>query len=349
MKRSSTLAISGLLCAALQGAAHGSSLFEEGIGQFKSGQYAVSVKTLSTVVTNQPGSQLGRYYLACALVKVHEHRRAVQEYRVAYLLDPASTTGEYCRKALNAYKASLPDEQESQRVKEEIQRQSRQTASGDQSEMARTLTGIRRQTDSEKNKYRSDEQNREGVIRKLADEQLRQIDQQAAEQIARLSDPIVFTADGARANPLLIYPDLLKQREDAIKKSAQEEKERILRALDEKTERYKGIQKTRDTALDEVAANLETQMKNGSRSGVRLQASGTGLYVRNYLPSGTRPPEAKQAVVRIVDQSNPPPTRVDDETSSPNGSRSVTGTIRQSPPAPLPVERMVNGKLMLPH
>lgn len=347
--------ILGFLWTMSQGMAIGASLFDQGVTQFKSGQYQLSAQSLRGAVSSQPGSQLSRYYLACCLVKMHEHRRAVEEYRIAYLLDPASTTGDYCKKALQGYKAALPDLRDSQRVRDELERQSRTSSSriDHPPDMAKALSEIRRQADYEKGKHRVDEQSREKVVRGVADEQLKAIDQQMAEQIARLSDPIVFGIDGARANPLLIYPDLLKQREDAIRKAAQDEKERILRALDEKTERYKGIQKTRDVALDEVAANLETQMTGSSRSGVRLQPAGTGLYVRNYLPTGTRPPaEVRQAVVRIVDQGELTPESVAPSESGAGSQRpavpsqTVTGTLRH---APRPVERVVSGKLMLPH
>lgn len=327
------------------GVTRAATLFEEGVSQFKAGNYSLSARTLANAVAVRPTSQLARYYLACALVKSKEHRRAVEEYRVAYLLDPASATGEYCRKALLAYKAAIPDQKESERVRAELARQAAATPANKSSDVATSVNAIRRETDFRKNKHKVDEQQREKIVRGLADAELKRIDQQMAEQIAHLSDPIVFGIDGARANPLLIYPELMKEREDQIRKAAQEEKERILRALEEKADRYKGIQKHRDSALDEVAENLESQMVEPARGGVRLQPVGTGLYVRNYLPANTRPPaEVRGAVGRIVNEG-----QGSDSSYQPTTEKKVTGSVRPSFREPVQESRVVNGKLMLPN
>lgn len=351
MKLSPIIMIAGFVWTASTCAAFASTFFDDGLAHFKAGRFDLSARALAAAVARDPASQITRYYLACSLVKAKDHRRAVEEYRVAYLLDPTSITGQYCRKALSGYKAAIPDATEAKRLRQELA--SRAPASSIVSgggDLAQSMETIRRQADFEKEKHRSDQLRREKIVRGLADAELRAIDQQMQEQIARLSDPIIFTP-GPRANPLLLDPELLKQKEDQIRKSAQEEKERILRALDEKTERYKGIQKSRDVALDEVAANLQTQMVSSPRGGVQLQPAGTGLYVRNYLPAGVKPPpEVRSAVVRMVSQGSS-----DDDNGAgaknavqkgdpvPAANGSVTGTVLR------PFDhRVVNGKLILP-
>ncbi|MBY0551911.1 MAG: hypothetical protein K2W95_31800 [Candidatus Obscuribacterales bacterium] len=348
MKLSPIIMIAGFVLSASTGAASASTFYDDGLAYFKAGRFDLSARALAAAVARDPASQITRYYLACSLVKARDHRRAVEEYRVAYLLDPTSVTGQYCRKALSGYKAAIPDANEAKRLRQELA--SRTPASsffGGGHELAQSMETIRRQADFEKGKHRTDQLQREKIVRGLADAELRAIDQQMEEQIARLSDPIIFTPE-PRANPLLIYPELLKQKEDQIRKSAQEEKERILRALDEKTERYKGIQKSRDVALDEVAANLQTQMVSSTRGGVQLQPAGTGLYVRNYLPVGTKPPaEVRSAVVRMVSQgSSDDENGIETKNAARNpepANSSVTGAVLR------PFDhRVVNGKVMLP-
>ena len=122
-----------------------------------------------------------------------------------------------------------------------------------------------------------------------------------------------------------------------------------MRALDEKTQQYKGIQRTRDVALDEVAANLESQMASASSRGIGLQPVGTGLYVRNYLPAGVRAPtEVHSAVVRMVSEGSIGPGSSDLERKKP-------GSLKNEPAQPnrsaagqgWPQEqRVVNGKLL---
>lgn len=337
MRVSPIIAIAGFVWTASIGPAVASTFFDDGLAYFKAGRFDLCARAMSAAVARDPASQIARYYLACSLVKAKDHRRAVEEYRVAYLLDPTSVTGGYCKKALSGYKAAIPDLAEAKQLARELAaRQPVKTVSGGR-DLEQSMETIRRQADFEKGKHLSDQLQREKISRRLADAELRAIDQQMQEQIARLSDPIIFTPE-PRANPLLIYPELLKQKEDQIRKSAQEEKERILRALDEKTERYKGIQKSRDVALDEVAANLQTQMTSSPRGGVQLQPAGTGLYVRNYLPAGVKPPsDVRAAVVRMVSQSSAEVERKEPPRNS------VTGTMLR------PFDyKVVNGKLLLP-
>lgn len=343
MKISPIILIAGLVASSI-GEAAASTFFDEGVAYFKAGRFDLSVRAMTSAVTRDPASQISRYYLACALVKNRDHRRAVEEYRVAYMLDPDTATGQYCKKALVGYKAALPDAREIRRLRDELAaRKPVVVSKSSGGELEQTLTAIRKQTDFEKGKHRTDQIQKEKIVRGMADAELRAIDQQMQEQIARLSDPIIFTPE-PRANPLLIYPELLKQKEDQIRKTAQEEKERILRALEEKTERYKGIQKSRDVALDEVAANLETQMTQSSRGGVQLQPGGTGLYVRNYLPAGVKPPAVvRPAVVRLVSQGSGADEETDTEAvAKPPARESVRGTVRPFD------HKMVNGRLILP-
>ena len=203
MKTSRILVILGLTATVSLDAAVASTLFDDGVNNYKAGRFQQSARTLAAAVAHEPAGQLVRYYLACALVKVNDHRRAVEEFRVAYLLDPSTPTGNYCRTALHGYKAAVPDAGEVQRVRLELAQRPSGLLSAQTPEMDRALRIIRRQTDFEKSKHMVDDVRREKVVRGVAEQELKAIDQQMQEQIARLSDPIIFTPE-PRANPLPI-------------------------------------------------------------------------------------------------------------------------------------------------
>lgn len=289
------------------GNAFAKSLTDEGLAHYNAGRYPLAIASLSAAVAREPAGQLLHYYLANAFVHTGDHRRALEEYRICYQLNPQNTIGEYSRKALVSYKAPLPSPSDPTFVRvykkymDAAKTQSNVVAIEPELEKARNI--IRRQADIEKNKHRIQSAQSQKVSRHIAEEEAKRVDSRAEAEIQKLYEPIVYSP-GPRANPLLANPDLLKQKEDAIKKAAAEEKEYILRHAEESSETYKSWESKKTVALDEVAANLESQLEQpAGRSGVKLQAKGTDLYVRNYVPFHSKANlNAHPAIVRIVSQ-----------------------------------------------
>ncbi|MBY0359127.1 MAG: hypothetical protein K2W82_14080 [Candidatus Obscuribacterales bacterium] len=311
------------------------TLMEEGLAEYKAGRYTLAVVSFSAAAAREPGKQIPHYYLANALVRLKEHARALEEYKISYQINPDSPAGEYSRQAILGYKKPLPSPNDPDFIKTYIQ--PAKVASAEtfsyppELEKARNI--IRRQANIEKSKHRSQSSERQKTSRSIALAEIRRIEQKAEYDIQRLSDPLIFTPE-PRANPLLSDPEALRRREDAIKKAAAEEKEYILRQADERTETYNSWQKGKESALDEVASNLETQMEQPvGRSGVKLQAKGTDLYVRNYSQANSKTPDTRQAVVRIVSHDM---TVVDDNDNS------LEGVLAK----PILDPRYVHGKLL---
>lgn len=276
-----------LFCVLLQNMAAASGLYENGLKQYKSGKYKEAAQLFSAVSIQEPGNQLYHYLHANCLVHLDLHERACQEYKVAYLLDPNTSTADYCRQALLAYKKPLPSFNESART----------TPDG---ELAQVKRLIEKQASFEKDKHESVSTNSQRAIKAQLDEDLRRIDQQMHADIQKLHEPIVFTP-GPQANRLLALPELLKEREDQIKALALAEKERLIKESNERLRPYESWSKDRAALLDEAAGNLKTQLDSpAGPSGVKLQTRGTGLYVRYYGKSAaSKFPDAHPATVRI--------------------------------------------------
>lgn len=316
------------------------SLADEGFAHYNAGRYTLAIASLSAALAGEPAKQSLHYYLANAFVHTGDHARAVDEYRISYQLDPQNTVGEYSRRALISYKAPLPSPNDPTFVKvykkhlDADKARGSVVAGGTELEKARNI--IRRQADFEKNKHRSFSTQSQKVSRNVAEEEARRVDMRAELEIQKLYEPIVYTP-GPRANPLLANPEQLKQREDAIKKAAAEEKELILRKAEERSETYKSWEQNKAIALDEVAANLESQLEQpAGRSGVKLQAKGTDLYVRNYVPFHNKSNlNAHPAIVRIVSQDY-----------GGTGEGADNGALSGEQAQPLQDPRSVHGKVL---
>lgn len=281
-----------LLSALCVSTASAKSAYDTAIVDYKAGRFKQAVSGFSLAITQEPSKQLYHYLLANSLVHVDQHVRAAGEYKVAYSLDPSSTIGEFSRQALLAYHkpaaASAPS--------------SAQAYVPDQNEIAKVKKIIQRQLDSEKNKHDSLATRNAQNMRSQLDDDLRLVDERMQRDIQRLSDPLIFDP-GPRVNTLPNHPELLKEREDQIRAAAAAEKERLRRAASERSGTVESWRKDKDALLDEAAGNLQTQLEQPvGRSGVKLQAHGTGLYVRNYAKGGPNYlPDPHAATARISD------------------------------------------------
>ncbi len=280
-KKRSELAVI-LLLALSQPGAGALTPYEAGIKEYNSGNYKSAADAFSKAARNEPGKQLYHYLLANCLVHMDEHEKAAEEYKKAYLIDSGNSTGLFSKQALLAYKKPIP-----------------RKADGS-AELERVKTLIEKQTNFEKDKHDSMASRSQQSIRSQLEERLRFIDQQMEADIQKLHEPIVYTP-GPQANRLLAMPELLKEREEQIRRSAVAEKERLVREADDRSKPYDAWRKDRAALLDEAASNLKTQLEQPTGpSGVKLQTQGTGLYVRYYgKPAESHLPETRPATCRI--------------------------------------------------
>lgn len=279
---------------------------DEAIEFYNGKRYHQAAVAFTKASIKEPANQNYRYYLANCLVHLKKHDRAIEEYRAAYSIDPRSSLGEFSAQALIGYHQSLPG------------------SLSDSHDVGKAKNLIRAQTNTEKYKQTVLASRSEQEVRAKVDAQIKAVDEQARADIQKLHDPLIFLP-APRANPLLAMPELLKEKEDQIKLAAKQEKERLLKEAEERSKPFHSWKKGRDAALDEVAANLESQLEQPvGPSGVKLQAKGTDLYVRYYgkaLPN--KLPDAKAATARIVPEGsdywlpNPPPAeKIDSKVSS---------------------------------
>jgi hypothetical protein len=296
-----------------------SSIYDDALEKYKAGHFQQAAAGFASALVREPANQLYHYLLANCLVHMEQHDRAAEEYRLAYELDPASTTGGFCRQALTAYGKSTTQKSASGKTR-------------DASELQKVKALIRRQAEFEKDKQGLLASRSESSIQQQVDNDLQRIDQWVESEIQKLREPIVYNL-GPRANPLLGNPELLKQKEDQIRATGQQEKERVRKAAAERSQVYESWRKDREALLEESAGNLQTQLDQPmGRSGVKLQPHGTGLYVRYYGKGGPNLlPDPHPATVRIREADTGGITGSEAKASGKEGAgnvvRDVKGTV----------------------
>lgn len=279
--------------------------FDQGIKEYKAGQYQQAVVALAKASGAEPLNAMVHYYLANALVFTRDHEEAIKEYRLCYLLDPRSPVAGYCRKALSLYQQPLPGENEARLLRDAQGSAAGGSGAGEQApDLEKTCSVIRRQLAYEKGKHVSIGEANARVELSGGEERARQIDQQAQAEISALYSPNSWVGP-FRFNPYANDAALLKAREEQIRNAAKDREEQARRMAQMRADSCKSKEKEASSALDEVADNLERQLaQTSSSSGVKLQPVGTDLYVRYYGGRGENQviPEVHPAVVRIFCQ-----------------------------------------------
>lgn len=321
MYRKFTLTLLACLTSATLPVAAVTRAYNDGVALYQAGKYDQAALALAKATGAEPGNALAHYYFANALVHVGAHDQAAKEYRTSLLLEPYGTVSAFCRAALKGYHEPLPSKQDAVAIHDTV---------GDTTPMTQSLTTMQKQIAREK--ARSEVVNAGTVSftkgRSKVDEN--RLEEIVRERIAALH------ADATRPTFGNAYQDniYLARREEEIRKEAKEDLERIRREAGETAARYKRVADDRQKVLDETARALETQMnENPGKSGVRLVAEGTDLYVRRYasVPTKHRTPDARQAVVRIYghganSDANPNPSQIDSPVSETH-AREVSGKV----------------------
>ena len=84
-------------------------VLQRGVQEYKTGQYARAVTSLSLAVKADPHDDLAHYHLANALLKTGKKDLAIKEYQQAYSMASSTQMAMNCKAVLDLYKAPLPD------------------------------------------------------------------------------------------------------------------------------------------------------------------------------------------------------------------------------------------------
>lgn len=317
--------------ASQQAAQQAAPEYAAGLQYFSAGRYAEAVAFFQQAVQRHPYSALVHYNFANALVKMKAHDRAMQEYKIAYLLEPRGAVSTYCQIALVAYKAKVPTLAEAAAYQHQIHL--RDTAGGARGDVSpvmdaaavlgitdadRAREAIRRQLSQEKVRHGVKGNAAANSVEDVARQKIQQVDRDTERKISDLYAPIIEIIDeygrvkrvaNVLYNPYnFANPHInLKPKEAQIKADGEAAKAEILREAKLDKERHAGWVKNQESALDEVANNLTAQFDSKSKSGVKLHARGTNLYVRQYAPFVNKASQnARPAIVRIVRAGSQP-------------------------------------------
>lgn len=287
--------------------------FDSGLKQYRLGRYDRAALYFTLAADEDPDNALIHYYLADTFVRTQQHARAIKEYGTCYKLKPRGTVAEYCKKALSAYKHPLPSLHRGagtagSAVAEYLA--GSMPLKSDQDELiARTKSLIRQELKLEKSKHQQLYECYSQAALQQAEKEMQKISEEAGREMEAVSEPqMIMLGRTVRYMP----PDaeVARARIEEIKRQLAERSERVRGVAQAKAESYKRWSRERQDSLEEVAANLESQLDEPvGPSGVKLQPIGTDLYTRYYgsvrsaqKAFGNRPP-----VVRVVAPEAPAP------------------------------------------
>jgi len=294
---------------------------DEGVAHLKAGRYQTAEAYFLQAIREQPNDPMLHYYLANALVYLHQHPGAIVQYQACYRLDPYGPLSGYCRRALKTYGAAIPDGDTTGGATSVVVSPaattttiaSRPSSNKDDPPPAEpppdakitgingTINTIRAQAESEKSRHRAVSDSLSAAAIKSGEAQAASIQEAAKEEIERVLNPPPLL-NGGRINPLIFNPDLQKARIEEIRHNAEEASSMARNKALDKANTYKKWSQVHDGLLDDSATSLEGQLHMRNLPGTpRLSHAGTGLFVRNYN-SADQPypyPEPHQSIARI--------------------------------------------------
>lgn len=281
------------------------AVFEDGVDHFNTGRWLHASRCFQQHILAAPRDPNGYYYLANCLVHLNQHERAIEAFQVCYGLDPYGTLSGFCRKALKAYRAAIPNDDD---VSTSRAQSARIQSTGAGNRADNTIAIIRRQALEDKERHRNAHNHMAESVRKHGERQASIIREETSVEAHRaLTEPPTYqTRGGVISAPY--NPELQKARAEEIRRSGEERAKFVQEKAEEKSNEYKKAAQAREQLLDEITTNLESQLKNKSsvRGSAQLNSVGTGLFVRYYgVPSKTPPVEVHQSVGRIVEHGAP--------------------------------------------
>jgi tetratricopeptide (TPR) repeat protein len=259
------------------------ALFSQGVGLLNAKRYGESVACLTKVTQANPKNALAHCYLALALVHVGKLSEARQEFFASYCLDPDGATGKYAQSALTAYQ-SVVDTNKSVAA----------SALEQDENSKKTLSVIHEQAQREKNRKTSTAESMVSGVAATTEAQVSRIQSTSAQTLG-VSPYVGLSDNQSNSQP----GSALAQAEESI---------RIARlAGKQKSAEYRSWSSAQEKKIEDVARNLETQLKESHVPGQSvLKPQGTGFYVRYYGPTDSThsPPDVHPGVVRILDPNS---------------------------------------------
>jgi tetratricopeptide (TPR) repeat protein len=252
--------------------------YDLGIDLYNRGCYEKSLEYLTKAEIASPSDPLVHYYLASAYARLGRHKEAKQEYFACYCLDPSGQTSEYCKVALRSYGEPVPGD-------------TLTAKSANDEQVNRAVSQIKRQAALQK-QSKNDLANQGSLTAgRIGEEEASRIKSAAYRRVYSRPSYLVpgdfFNRDSEDPNAVL---------------ARAEEGARLARlSAKQKADEYEKWSKAQERAVDEIAGNLESQLKTSNvKGGAKLRAEGTGFYVRFYGQERNGPlPNTHGSVARL--------------------------------------------------
>jgi tetratricopeptide (TPR) repeat protein len=259
------------------------NLFSQGVNSLNAKRYADSAACFAKVAQANPKNALAHCYLAVAFVRLGRFEEARTEFFASYCLDPDGPTGKYAKSALAAFQVDAANGKPiNARALEEDEN------------FKKTLSIIYEQAQREKDRKASAAESMISGVAARAEAQVSHIRSSSVQSTGM--SPYVGLSD----NQSGYQPNSAAARA--------EESIRIARlAAKQKCDDYRSWSNVQSKKIEDIAHNLETQLKDAHLPGqALLKPQGTGFYVRYYGPTDQRQNtvDVHPAVVRILDPSS---------------------------------------------
>ncbi len=256
------------------------TLVQKGQRYMELGQYAQAEECFRQSAVEHPRDASAHYYLANALVYEKKHPQAMEEYQLAYRLDPYGPVSGYCRKALMTYRmhgAPPTDAEPSEPISAAERLGIRLPDANQHGSVVRVIRG---QVEREKSRHRVYAESIAATMVRGGETRAKIIEHNAQEAINEaLNSPIRMRPF---ENPFTAIENRKLQIEQ-MRKEAEEAAKQERKAAAEKSDAYKKWSLEHEFSLDEIASNLEAQLLTKTLPGsARLRPEGTGLFVRYY-------------------------------------------------------------------
>jgi len=282
------LVIAAAISAQCPTAGSTNTAFDDGLQFYSQGQFDQSIVCFTRASIAQPTDPLVHYYLANAYSRLGKHAEAKQQYFACYCLDPTGKTASYCRAALRAYGDPVPGDKESKNVGPGSKTGSN---ANEVKQIIRAVSQIHRQAQLEKNSKNAIANQGALTAGRIGEEEATRIRNAAYRRI--YNRPLYLTP----------YDFFARDTEsaDSIMSRADEGARLARLAAKKKADKYESWSRDQEQAVDDIAANLESQLKSGKRKGgAHLRPEGTGFYVRFYGQERAQPlPNVHGSVARI--------------------------------------------------
>ncbi|RTL35332.1 MAG: tetratricopeptide repeat protein [Candidatus Melainabacteria bacterium] len=257
------------------------TLMQKGQRFMELGQYSQAEECFRQSAVEHPRDASVHYFLANALVYEKKHPQAMEEYNLAYRLDPYGPVSGYCRKALMTYRlhgAPPPCESEENEPISAAERLGITVPK--ESGHGAVVRVIRSQVEREKSRHRQYAESIAATMVRGGETRAKIIERNAQDAINEaLNSPMRMRPF---ENPFTAIENRKLQIEQ-MRKEAEEAAKHERDAAAEKSDSYKRWSLDHEFSLDEIASNLEAQLLMKSLPGsARLRPEGTGLFVRYY-------------------------------------------------------------------